>query len=251
MATSVTDIYLEWKNVEVFAKDIVRYDGKIKEPADNIKVKGKPFKRILKGVNGFAKPKELVGIIGPSGAGKTTLLEYLGKKLPITPDIFVSEESKALINGATFDKNLFNSLGSFIQQDDYLYEMSSPAELFEFSAKLRTNLPSEERRQRVEYYLEVLGLTSCRDVPVGGYFIKGCSGGERKRTSIGFELITKPRIVFLDEPTSGLDSHTALNTVRYLKKIAMTDSATLICTIHQPSSQMMQYFDRFICLADG
>ena len=109
-----TDVYLEWKNVEVFARDIARYSDESKIPKDNIKVNGYPFKRILKGVNGFAKPKELVGIIGPSGAGKTTLLEYLGNKLPITPDIFISEESKSMINGVTYDKEQFNNIGSYV-----------------------------------------------------------------------------------------------------------------------------------------
>ena len=54
--------------------------------------------------------------------------------------------------------------------------------------------------------LNELGLTDCADTIVGGALIKGISGGQRKRTSVGVELVTKPALVFLDEPTSGKDN---------------------------------------------
>ena len=69
--------------------------------------------------------------------------------------------------------------------------------------------------------------------------MKGVSGGERKRTSIGYELITDPRIMLLDEPTSGLDSSTALRIVQLLKKEA-NRGMTVICTIHQPSAEILK-----------
>lgn len=61
--------------------------------------------------------------------------------------------------------------------------------------------------------------------------MKGLSGGERKRTSIGYELITDPMVILLDEPTSGLDSTTALKIVKILKREAISGK-TIICTIH-------------------
>jgi ABC-type multidrug transport system ATPase subunit len=57
--------------------------------------------------------------------------------------------------------------------------------------------------------LKKLKLDGCKNTVVGGILMKGLSGGERKRTSIGYELITSPSLFLLDEPTSGLDSHTA------------------------------------------
>ena len=80
--------------------------------------------------------------------------------------------------------------------------------------------------------------------------MKGISGGERKRTSIGYELITDPAVLLLDEPTSGLDSTTALKIVKILKKEALLGK-TVICTIHQPSSEIFLQFDRLILLQDG
>jgi ABC-type multidrug transport system ATPase subunit len=71
---------------------------------------------------------------------------------------------------------------------------------------------------------------------VGSVLKKVISGGERKRTAIGVELITDPRVVLLDEPTSGLDSFTAVKICRILKEIARKHGKTICATIHQPSS---------------
>ena len=62
--------------------------------------------------------------------------------------------------------------------------------------------------------------------------VKGISGGERKRTSIGYELITRPSLLLCDEPTSGLDSSTAAKIIKMLKKEAVDKNMTVICTIH-------------------
>jgi ABC-type multidrug transport system ATPase subunit len=76
------------------------------------------------------------------------------------------------------------------------------------------------------------------------------SGGEKKRTSIGVELITNPKVIFLDEPTSGLDSFTALKIVKLLIEQARMGKM-VISTIHQPGSQIYSLFDRLILMADG
>lgn len=81
--------------------------------------------------------------------------------------------------------------------------------------------------------------------------MKGISGGERKRTSIGYELITDPKLLLCDEPTSGLDSSTALRIVEMLKKEAVEQNLTVICTIHQPSAEIFQTFDRLLLLQEG
>ena len=80
---------------------------------------------------------------------------------------------------------------------------------------------------------------------------KVLSGGERKRTAIGVELITDPQMVMLDEPTSGLDSFTAFRICKVLQKLARDQGKTIISTIHQPSSQTFSTFDRLILMADG
>ena len=86
----------------------------------------------------------------------------------------------------------------------------TPRELFTFACLMRTNLNTAQIKMRVGSLVRMLLLEDCQDTCTGNTVIKGISGGERKRTSIGYELITNPSCLLLDEPTSGLDSHTAL-----------------------------------------
>lgn len=81
--------------------------------------------------------------------------------------------------------------------------------------------------------------------------MKGISGGERKRTSIGVELITDPTMIFLDEPTTGLDSFTATSVMETLGDLARKFNCTVISTIHQPNSDIFEMFDRLMLLAKG
>lgn len=103
---------------------------------------------------------------------------------------------------------------------------------------------------RVGSLVSKLRLESCQDTYVGNVLVKGISGGERKRTSIGYELITNPSCLLLDEPTSGLDSSTALQVIGLLKNEARR-GMSILATIHQPSSELFQKLDRVILLADG
>jgi ABC-type multidrug transport system ATPase subunit len=86
-----------------------------------------------------------------------------------------------------------------------------------FAAMLKLNKSRSECKKRVDEIIEELRLSSCRKTKIGNHLIKGCSGGERKRVSIGVELITNPHVIFCDEPTSGLDTFTAEVIVRILK----------------------------------
>lgn len=86
---------------------------------------------------------------------------------------------------------------------------------------------------------------------VGNVMIKGISGGEMKRTSIGLELIANPPVLILDEPTSGLDSFTAFIIVDILKRIANKYKRTIVLTIHQPSYDIFELLDKLILLDNG
>jgi ABC-type multidrug transport system ATPase subunit len=86
---------------------------------------------------------------------------------------------------------------------------------------------------------------------VGGQQVKGISGGEKKRTSIAYELISDPQVLMLDEPTSGLDSLTSFVIVRYLSELARTRNKTIVMTIHQPNSEIFALFDKLILMVEG
>lgn len=95
--------------------------------------------------------------------------------------------------------------------------------------------PKVDYEQKVQSLLYSLKLEKAQDTLIGGPMVKGVSGGERKRTSIGVELITDPMLIFCDEPTTGLDSFTASIVVGILKDLAES-GRTVITTIHQPNS---------------
>ena len=87
-----------------------------------------------------------------------------------------------------------------------------------FAANIKLNLLQHEKIERVERIIEELDIQDCANTRIGSDEICGISGGERKRTSIGVELITNPSLILLDEPTTGLDSATALNVINIIKK---------------------------------
>ena len=126
----------------------------------------------------------------------------------------------------------------------------TPRELLIFAAKLRTTLQGEEIIIKVEELLERLGLWACQNTKIGGFLFKGLSGGEKKRASIGYELITEPQILICDEPTSGLDSVSAYKIIKVLKNEALL-GRTIIITIHSPNARTFNLIDRLLLLHDG
>uniref|UniRef100_A0A3Q7J481 ABC transporter domain-containing protein n=1 Tax=Solanum lycopersicum TaxID=4081 RepID=A0A3Q7J481_SOLLC len=203
-------------------------------------------KRILKGVSGIVSPGEMLAILGPSGSGKTTLLTGLGGRL-------VNGHLKGVItyNNKPFTNAMNRSTG-FVTQDDVLYPHLTVSETLVFTALLR--LPKtftvEEKTAHAEAIMTQLGLTKCKDIIVGGPFLRGISGGERKRVSIGQEMLINPSLLFLDEPTSGLDSTTALRIVSSLRDLAK-GGKTVVLTIHQPSSRLFYMFKKVLLLSEG
>jgi len=140
---------------------------------------------------------------------------------------------------------------AFVMQDDALMATQTPREALRFSAALKKpECSKEDRDKTVEDLLARLGLQSCADTVIGSALVKGISGGERKRTSVGVELITDPPLVLLDEPTSGLDSYAACQLVKQLNDLSK-QGRVVCCTIHQPSSEVFELFDRIFVLRKG
>jgi ABC-type multidrug transport system ATPase subunit len=161
-------------------------------------------------------------------------------------------DGKVTIGGKVIDPVAFRKNIAYVMQDDALLATATPREAITFSANMRlpSNYSPEKVNSLVDTLLNELGLKVCADVMIGGALIKGISGGQRKRTSVGVELITEPKLLFLDEPTSGLDSFSAFTLVTLLKKVAKR-SCTMLCTIHQPSSEVFFLFDSVTFLKDG
>ncbi|XP_072478443.1 broad substrate specificity ATP-binding cassette transporter ABCG2 isoform X2 [Notamacropus eugenii] len=202
-------------------------------------------KEILKNVNGIMKPG-LNAILGPTGGGKSSLLDVLAARKD--PN---GLSGHVLINGAPQPAN-FKCNSGYVVQDDVVMGTLTVRENLQFSAALRlpTSMRNREKNEQINRILQELGLEKVADSKVGTQFSRGVSGGERKRTSIGMELISDPSILFLDEPTTGLDSSTA-NAVLLLLKRMSKQGRTIIFSIHQPRYSIFKLFDSLTLLASG
>ena len=187
--------------------------------------------------------------MGGSGAGKSTLLNTLAGRIPSTTSL----EGEITLNGAARDELRWKLQCAYVEQDDILFTSLTVYETLLYSARLRlpSSMSKQEKINRVNKVISQLGLEGCRNTRIGNELERGISGGERKRVSIGIELVTDPQILFLDEPTSGLDAFNAFNAMDTLKKLAKTENKIILVTIHQPRTDILELFDKIILLSMG
>lgn len=199
-------------------------------------------KDILQNVTGCFEPKKLTAVVGPSGAGKSTLLRIISGRS--------SSNVKGLlrINGCDqIDKHIYRKQICCIPQEFALLPLLTVKETLYYAAmlKLGQGHPTISSCFIVEEIAESLGLMDCLHTAVGTL-----SGGEKKRLSIGVEIVSKPTVLLLDEPTSGLDSASSNQVINLLHSMARS-GCTVACAVHQPSSQMISQFDTMIILNQG
>ncbi|XP_058266442.1 broad substrate specificity ATP-binding cassette transporter ABCG2 isoform X1 [Hemibagrus wyckioides] len=205
----------------------------------------KARKNILIDLNGIMKPG-LNAILGATGSGKSSFLDVLAaRKDP------KGLSGEVLIDGAPQPPN-FKCLSGYVVQDDVVMGTLTVRENLRFSAALRlpTSISQKEKEEKVKRLIEELGLTKVADSRVGTQLIRGISGGERKRTNIGMELIIDPSVLFLDEPTTGLDASTANSVLSLLKRMS-DHGRTIILSIHQPRYSIYRLFDTLTLLVSG
>lgn len=208
----------------------------------------KPSHYVLKHVCCEAKPGEVMAVAGPSGAGKSTLLEMLAGR--IKPG---SGSGSILVNGRPMDMQHFRRISGYVMQDDALFPMLTVRETLMYSARLRlpSAVPMKEKVARVEALMAELGLGHVASTRVGNEQVHGLSGGERRRVSIGVDVVHDPAVLILDEPTSGLDSAAALHVCSMLRTMAEGRNRTIILSIHQPGYRLLQMFHSVLLLAHG
>ncbi|KAK4320584.1 hypothetical protein Pmani_008588 [Petrolisthes manimaculis] len=208
----------------------------------------RPFKRVLNNVSGAVRPGSLVALMGASGAGKSTLMNALAHRTPAG----VIVDGDILVNSRRANK-IMTSLAGYVNQDDLFVGSLTIKEHLTFMSRLRMDRrrSSRQKAARVTELMKELGLLRSQNTRIGipGQD-KALSGGERKRLAFAAEILTDPPLLFCDEPTTGLDSYNARKLVRLMKDMA-TRGKTIICTIHQPSSEVFAMFDKLLLLAEG
>uniref|UniRef100_A0A8C7XXX9 ATP-binding cassette sub-family G member 8 n=1 Tax=Oryzias sinensis TaxID=183150 RepID=A0A8C7XXX9_9TELE len=191
---------------------------------------------------------QMLAVIGSSGCGKTSLLDIItcrGEGGTMT-------SGEVLINGKPNTPQLVKKSIAHVRQDDRLLPHLTVRETLSFVAKLRlpTHFTQGQRDQRVDDVIAELRLRQCAHTRVGNDYVRGVSGGERRRVSIAVQLLWNPGILILDEPTSGLDSFTAHNLVITLSRLARGNRLVLL-SVHQPRSDIFQLFDLVVLLSSG
>nr|CAD1828757.1 unnamed protein product [Ananas comosus var. bracteatus] len=204
-------------------------------------------KTLLDSVSGAAREGEILAVLGASGSGKSTLIDALANR--------IAKESlggSVTLNGEQIDGRLFKVISAYVMQDDLLYPMLTVRETLTYAAEFRLprSMSRARKESRVQALIDQLGLRRAADTIIGDEGHRGVSGGERRRVSIGIDIVHDPMVLFLDEPTSGLDSSSALMVVQVLQRIAQSGSIVAM-SIHQPSYRILGLLDRIMFLSRG
>lgn len=201
-------------------------------------------KKILNGVSGHVGSGQMLAILGPSGAGKTTMLDILAQRQKGG-----SVSGDLLMNGHPVDQGVFRRVSAYVQQEDILHGYLTVKETITYAARLRTpeHVTRKEIDLKVQTVMKMLGIEHVQDRKIGSEFVRGVSGGEKKRCAIAVELVTNPSLIFLDEPTTGLDTFTAMHLLTILKNLTKL-GVTVVFSIHQPRSSIFFLFDTLLLL---
>ncbi|KAI6192871.1 ABC transporter ATP-binding protein/permease wht-1 [Aphelenchoides fujianensis] len=206
---------------------------------------------VLREVYGTAKPGECIAIMGSSGAGKSTLLNVLTNI--DQRDVRRHAESRVLVNGQALTPAQMRVASAYVQQFDLFMGCLTVEEQLRFAAALRMDrarYDARAREGRVRELLARMNLERCRHTLIGVPGVRrGISVGEKKRLAFACELLTDPDFFFCDEPTSGLDSFMAVQVAYALHSLAKNDRKTVITTIHQPSDDVFNLFDKILFLS--
>ena len=204
----------------------------------------KSTKTLLDNVTASFQANKVNVIMGPSGSGKTTLLNYLSNRLSRNSK-FIALGSIRLNGIQEISRDQLSKISAYVtQHDSSLIEQLTVRETLYYQAKLR--LPLDQHKfipTIINKLIRQTGLVDCADTLIGSEYVKGISGGEKRRVSIAIQLLSRPKVLFLDEPTSGLDSSTAETILTLLGELAKENNTTIILTIHQPSEQLFYKFD--------
>ncbi|KAL7931562.1 ABC-2 type transporter domain-containing protein [Trichoderma chlorosporum] len=214
-------------------------------------------KHILHSFNGLVKSGELLVVLGRPGSGCSTLLKSICGELH---GLNVGEKSNISYNGIPQKqmKKEFKGEAIYNQEVDRHFPHLTVGQTLEFAASVRTPSHRAHDMPRAEYcryiakvVMAVFGLTHTYNTKVGDDFIRGVSGGERKRVSIAEMVLAGSPFSAWDNSTRGLDSATAFKFVKSLRTAADLGNVANAVAIYQASQAIYDLFDKATVLYDG
>jgi ABC transport system ATP-binding/permease protein len=213
--------------IRIDATDLIR----------EVKDKQGKKRRLLDEISLAIEPGQFVALVGGSGAGKSTLMRTL-------LGIESVNHGAVYLNGDNLRNNfgIYRSQIGYVPQDDIVHRELTVAEVLAYAAKLRLP-PDIDVQKVVEKTLDEIEMSDRRDV-----LVSRLSGGQRKRVSIGVELLADPKLFFLDEPTSGLDPGLDKKMMQLLRKLA-DQGRTVVLVTHATAN--ITLCDRIVFVGRG
>ncbi len=204
-------------------------------------------RRLIQGVSGLITRGSCTAVIGSPDSGATTLLQCIAGRQPRG-----KLSGSLLIDGVPPDAHT-RRIVAYIPKEDINHPVLSVRETLAFSSacRLPRNVPQSVKNQRVRSWLQLLGLKHVAETVVGNAELRGISGGERRRVSLGAELIAGHRIIIADSPTNGLDSTAAFNVVKTMRALADAGHCAFVATVRQPSPELLDLFDTVCLMSRG
>ena len=215
----------------------------------------KEGKLILEDITGFCSEGEMLLVLGQPGAGCSTMLRVLGNDRRTYSEI-AGEVTYGGISSEEMNRNYRGEI-AYNQEEDLHYADLTVRKTLDFAIECK--MPSRRvlkdrssfRTQLLDAVIDMFGLTSCADTIVGNAFVRGCSGGERKRVSIAEQIVTGAAVNVWDGSTRGLDSSSALDYVRSLRVSTDMLKKTTVVTLYQASENIYKLFDKVLVLDNG
>lgn len=218
--------------------------------------KKRPMRAILNDINGQVNPGEMLLVLGRPGSGCTSLLNVLSN----------SRDSFDEVIGETFYGSMDHKTAKkyrqqiiFNTEDDIHFATLTVNRTMKFA--LRNKIPRERPEHlqskkdfisdKRDEILDSLGIGHTKKTLVGNEYVRGVSGGERKRMSLAEVMAGQSPIQLWDNPTRGLDSKTAAEFAKVLRREADRNKKTIIATMYQAGNSIYDEFDKVLVLADG
>ncbi|KAJ8578245.1 hypothetical protein ON010_g957 [Phytophthora cinnamomi] len=213
-------------------------------------------KHALHPMTGIIKPGSMTLILANPGAGKSTFLKALAGKL--------QDNSKTEIGGEILYSGLRGNeidlikLAGLVDQTDNHIPTLTVRETFKFADMCVNGRPEDQPEEmrdiaalRTELFLQILGLENCADTVVGDALLRGVSGGERKRVTVGEVLVGGQSLFLCDEISTGLDSAATFDIVKSMRTWCKTLGGSVIVALLQPTPEVVEMFDDILMINEG
>jgi ABC-type multidrug transport system ATPase subunit len=236
-----------------------------------LKPRGKPVP-VLERASGIIRPGRTTLVLGPPGAGKSVFLKTLSGRMLHSP----GGEQKGQIKYNGKDLAQLSNLAAwaaYVGQSDEHQRLMTVRETLQFAWQCRREAlfhdsqAMKDLRDRfgeagverlgnfrdveVDLCLAILGLTGCADTIIGDDTLKGVSGGEKRRVTLGEMLVTGAQLLCADSVSTGLDAAATYDITAFLSRAAKVLNQTIVVALLQPPPDVIDLFDDLICLAQG